>query len=144
LTEAEKNHLLEQYYYPHRSAVEQFIRDRTETVLHLSIHTFTPVWDGLERTVDLGLLFDPERSNESRFCEGYGIKLKEMLPAMNIEFNAPYKGVDDGFTTYLRTLFGDERYLGIEIEINQKFAGTGKLRAISRALSANLANLSLL
>ncbi len=126
LTDAEKNHLLENYYHPHRSAVEQLIRNSSDGILHLSIHTFTPVWDGRERIIDLGLLFDPDRTNEAKVCEDYRTKLKKSLPAMNIEFNAPYKGIDDGFTTYLRTQFDNDRYLGIEIEINQKFVGTGK------------------
>jgi predicted N-formylglutamate amidohydrolase len=144
LTDAEKNHLLENYYHPHRSAVEQLIRNSSDGILHLSIHTFTPVWDGCERTIDLGLLFDPDRSNEAKVCEDYRTKLKKSLPAMNIEFNAPYKGIDDGFTTYLRTQFDNDRYLGIEIEINQKFVGTEKLKAISKALSASLRDFNLL
>lgn len=144
LTDAEKNHLLENYYHPHRSAVEQLIRNSSDGILHLSIHTFTPVWDGHERIIDLGLLFDPDRSNEARVCEDYRTKIKKSLPALNIEFNAPYKGIDDGFTTYLRTQFDNERYLGIEIEINQKFVGTEKLKAISKALSASLRDFNLL
>jgi predicted N-formylglutamate amidohydrolase len=144
LSDAEKNHLLENYYHPHRSAVEQLIRNSSDGILHLSIHTFTPVWDGCERTIDLGLLFDPDRSNEAKVCQDYRTKLKKSLPAMNIEFNAPYKGIDDGFTTYLRTQFDNDRYLGIEIEINQKFVGTEKLKAISKALSASLRDFNLL
>ena len=144
LTDAEKNHLLENYYHPHRSAVEQLIRNSLDGILHLSIHTFTPVWDGCERTIDLGLLFDPDRSNEAKVCNDYRTKLKKSLPAMNIEFNAPYKGIDDGFTTYLRTQFDNDRYLGIEIEINQKFVGTGKLTIISKALSESLRDFNLL
>ena len=138
LTEAEKNHLLENYYHPHRSAVEQLIRNSKDPVLHLSIHTFTPVWDGLERIVDLGLLFDPERKNETKFCGDCRTQLNKSLPAMNVVFNEPYKGIDDGFTTYLRTQFDDDQYLGIEIEINQKFVGTGSLKAITGALSESL------
>jgi len=143
LTDAEKNHLLENYYHPHRSAVEQLIRNSSVGILHLSIHTFTPVWDGRERPIDLGLLFDPDRSNEAKVCEDYRTKLKKALPAMNIEFNAPYKGIDDGFTTYLRTQFNNDRYLGIEIEINQKFVGTEKLRVISKALFGSLRDFNL-
>jgi predicted N-formylglutamate amidohydrolase len=137
LTETEKAHLLQNYYQPHRSAVEQLIRNSKDAILHLSIHTFTPLWDGLERTVDLGLLFDPERKNETKFCEDYRNRLRNSLP-INIEFNEPYKGIDDGFTTYLRTQFEDAHYLGIEIEINQKFVGTETLKVITRALVLSL------
>lgn len=138
LTEEQKSHLLNEYYHPHRTAVEQFIRDSAETILHLSIHTFTPLWNDAERRVDLGLLFDPDRINETKFCESYRGRLAKSLPAMNIEFNEPYKGIDDGFTTYLRTQFGDDRYLGIEIEINQKYSGTGTLTQIAKELLESL------
>ena len=38
---------------------------------------------------------------------------------MKVRFNYPYKGTSDGLTTTLRKKFGP-RYVGIEIEINQK------------------------
>ena len=137
LNQAEKDHLLQNYYYPHRSAVEELIRNSQDTILHLSIHTFTPLWNGVSRMVDLGLLFDPDRNSETKFCEEYVNRLKGTL-AINIEFNEPYKGIDDGFTTYLRTQFEDAHYLGIEIEINQKFVGTQVLRKITDALIESL------
>ena len=34
-----------------------------------------------------------------------------------------YRGVSDGFTTYLRTRFAAARYAGIEIELNNRIAG---------------------
>ena len=43
LTEQQKNNLLLEYYHPHRTAVEQYIRGSSGTILHLSIHTFTPI-----------------------------------------------------------------------------------------------------
>jgi hypothetical protein len=39
---------------------------------------------------------------------------------MKVRFNYPYKGTSDGLTTTLRKKFGPQ-YVGIEIEINQKF-----------------------
>jgi len=35
--------------------------------------------------------------------------------------NRPYLGSSDGHTTSLRKEFGGESYLGIEIEVNQKY-----------------------
>src|SRR5690606_10753315 len=98
------------YYYPHRNSVEDVISKLTKPVLHLSIHTFTPVLDGKERSVDVGLLFDPDRTAETEFCGRFLDGLELMLPGMRIEFNEPYKGTDDGFTTYLRTKFVDRDY----------------------------------
>jgi hypothetical protein len=38
-----------------------------------------------------------------------------------VKMNQPYKGTDDGFTTYLRKKFDPEHYAGIELEVNQKY-----------------------
>jgi predicted N-formylglutamate amidohydrolase len=134
LCETDNDQILQQYYYPHRNGVEDVISKLTKPVLHLSIHTFTPVLDGKERTVDVGLLFDPDRKAETDFCAKLMDALEQMLSDLRLEFNEPYKGTDDGFTTYLRTRFPDEDYLGIEIEINQKFLGTEKWELISVGL----------
>ena len=54
---------------------------------------------------------------------------KELLhqnKALNIRYNYPYLGKADGFTTYLRKQF-PTNYMGIEIEVNQKFATENRL-----------------
>ena len=50
-----------------------------------------------------------------------------MLPDLSIRCNYPYKGNADGFTTYLRKQFSEKKYLGIELEINQKHIITSNL-----------------
>jgi hypothetical protein len=62
-------------------------------------------------------------------------QLQAGLPGLVIEFNKPYAGIDDGFTTYLRAKFKDAEYSGIEIEISQKWVGTETIRMIARALT---------
>lgn len=141
LFETDHEQILQRYYYPHRNSVEDVISKLSKPVLHLSIHTFTPMLDGKERRVDLGLLFDPDRKSELDFCGRLMDGLDQMLPDLKIEFNEPYKGIDDGFTTYLRTKFSDQDYLGIEIEINQKFLGTEKWELISVGLKEVLADI---
>ena len=135
LTSLEREEVLQRHYFDHRNTVEDVIRKSSKKVLHLSIHTFTPIWNGTTRRVDLGLLFDPARKSEAEFCELYLSKIRQSLAAFCIEFNEPYKGIDDGFTTYLRTMFSDEDYMGIEIEINQKYSGKKEWKMISRSLS---------
>ncbi|MEQ9424649.1 MAG: N-formylglutamate amidohydrolase [Cyclobacteriaceae bacterium] len=114
-----------QFYHPHRSLVEAAIREQLgdAPVIQLSIHSFTPVWEGHERPTDIGLLFDPKRKIEAKICESLAAKLGSHLPDLQVDFNEPYKGVDDGFTTYLRTVFNPGEYAGIEIELNQKISG---------------------
>ena len=131
--------ILQQYYYPHRNGVEELIAKAAKPVVHLSIHSFTPVFNGHKRVVDVGLLFDPDRNFEAAFCARLLDGLEHVLPRLVIKFNEPYKGTDDGFTTYLRTKFDDREYLGIEVEVNQKYLGTEKWEMIAMALKDVLA-----
>ena len=134
LFETDHDVILQQYYYPHRNSVEDVISKVSKPALHLSIHSFTPVLNGHNRTVDVGILFDPDRKGESDFCKQLLDGLEQAVPFLVIKFNEPYKGTDDGFTTYLRTKFSDNEYLGIEIEVNQKFLGTEKWEMIAMGL----------
>jgi predicted N-formylglutamate amidohydrolase len=129
-----KLELINEYYHSYRGAVEEEINALEKPVIHISVHTFTPVWEEKERKTDIGLLFDPSRRLESVLCGIWQRHLRALLPDRNIEMNEPYKGVDDGFTTHLRTVFADETYAGIELEINQKYNDTRELAAIQSAL----------
>jgi predicted N-formylglutamate amidohydrolase len=130
-----KQKLIKQYYVPYRKGVEQAIDITRKPATHLSIHTFTPVFNGVTRTTDIGILFDPSRNGETNFSVLLLSQLKAALPGLVIEFNKPYAGIDDGFTTYLRSKFNDEDYSGIEIEISQKYAGTENIHTIAKALT---------
>ena len=85
----------------------------------MSIHSFTPILNGIERIADIGLLFDPARKQESRFCRELQGKLREQPTPLRVRRNYPYRGTSDGLTTALRCKFPGDQYLGIEIEINQ-------------------------
>lgn len=134
LHEEEKSEILSRYYFPYRQHVEAAIEAAKKPVLHFSVHSFTPVWEGKERDVDIGLLFDPERRTENEFCLQWQKILQNKLPELTISLNKPYAGIDDGFTTYLRKKYTADQYLGIEIEVNQKFNGTLLMDQINKAL----------
>lgn len=132
LGDQEKEKLIKEIYLPYRKQVERKIALSSKPLLHLSIHSFTPVFHGEVRQVEIGLLFDPERKAETHFCDSLKGELQQHQANLNIQFNQPYLGVDDGFTTHLRSLYHDDDYLGIEIEINQKFLP--QLKTIQKAL----------
>ena len=118
-------YLINTYYNPYRQKVEDSIKKfvfEGYQVIHLSIHSFTPNYFGQEREVEIGLLFDPQRACESHFCEDWLNYLKGNSK-LDVRYNQPYQGIDDGFTTYLRTQFSNEEYLGIELEVSQKIIG---------------------
>lgn len=109
-----------------------------EQVLHLSVHSFTPVLDGIERPLDIGLLYDPARAAEKAFCAAWDREIRRRAPGLRVRMNRPYKGTADGFTTALRQRF-PRGYAGIELEVNQRFAIKGRMHAdIKAVLSASL------
>lgn len=120
-----KEDVVNRYYLPYRREVESEI-GRLSTggrrVLHISAHSFTPVLDGKVRSADIGLLYDPGRAGEASFCKCWKTALKRADPTLNVRLNYPYSGKSDGFTAYLRSIFGEKFYLGIELEVNQKYA----------------------
>jgi len=123
LDSAERERLLDRYYFPHRTAVESWIEARVrqgDEVLHLGVHSFTPRIDGRSRTADIGLLYDPSRSSERRFCDRWKRSLHEIAPKLRVRRNYPYLGKSDGFTTHLRRTIDSPHYLGIELEVNQR------------------------
>lgn len=129
LNATEKTSILNQYYFPYRNTIEKTISEniqKRERLLHLSIHSFTPVLDGDVRNTDIGLLYDPSRKSEKDFCKILKHQLSANSPEVKVRYNYPYLGIADGFTTYLRKKF-PENYAGIEIEVNQKYTENSKM-----------------
>lgn len=129
LSKKEKETLITGYYSEYRDAVEEAIKKHLEAkiiVVHISVHSFTPVLNNIERQCDIGLLYDSTREIESSFCKQFKKELVKEDKNLNVRFNYPYLGKADGFTTYLRKQF-PENYIGIELEINQKFSTKNKM-----------------
>src|SRR5690606_21042231 len=105
---AERALVLERYYRPYRGAVEAAVAGaaRRGAVLHVSVHSFTPVLDGDVRRADVGLLFDPRRAGEAACAAAWRDALRIALPRGTVvRRNYPYRGTADGFTTQLRKRF---------------------------------------
>lgn len=124
LAQEHKKKLLSDYYHDFRNKVQNQITDSINTkgpVIHISVHTFTPHLNGRERNFDIGMLYDPKRYREKLFCKEWKERLAMGSTELSVRMNRPYKGTSDGFTTYLRKQYPEENYLGIELEVNQKF-----------------------
>ena len=117
-----KQEIINKIYLPYRSKVEDEIKNSNSKspTIHFSVHSFTPRLHGETRNADMGLLYDPARKPEKEFCDKLRHILKIEFPNLVIRCNYPYKGKADGFTACLRKQFSEKKYLGIEIEINQK------------------------
>ena len=109
------------YWNEYRTVIEKFVKaNAKKEIIHLGIHSFTPELNGKVRNADIGILYDPTSPHERTYANVIKAEIKRLYPAMKVRFNYPYKGSSDGLTTTLRKKFGP-RYVGIEIEINQKF-----------------------
>ncbi len=130
LDDQAREEVLRRHYRPFRASVRAAIDDRIAAgfdVLHVSVHTFTPVRCGDRRTADIGLLFDPGRAAETEIATAWGEALTCLWPQLIVKMNYPYLGTDDGHTTLLRTVYPDPQYAGIELEVNQKWVrGSGR------------------
>jgi predicted N-formylglutamate amidohydrolase len=116
----QKTRILDQYWHPYRNSVESQIADwiaQARCVLHLSVHSFVPVLNGQARRTDVGLLYDPQRSGERRFCAAWQAAIRQAAPEFTVHRNAPYRGTSDGFVTHLRQRFSEGVYVGLELEV---------------------------
>lgn len=126
LSSSIKAEIIHHYYAPYRASIQEKIRkyiNEGNTVIHLSLHSFTPNLNGVKRTADIGLLYDPANSLEKNLCCDWKLNLKESLPQLTTKLNYPYLGKSDGLTTHLRKQF-PMKYLGIELEVKNDIIGT--------------------
>jgi len=129
LPEPERALLLRRLYAPPRLRVERAVERavaRGARVVHVAVHSFTPVLRGRRRELELGLLYDPRRPGERRFCALWQQALVARGPGLRVRRNAPYRGSSDGLARALRRRFEDRDYLGLEIELNQGLLAAGR------------------
>lgn len=122
LDPAQRQRLLARYYQPYRDQIAAAVAARVAAggrVLHLSVHSFTPVWRRHRRRADLGILYDPQRPRERAVSQAIQAGLRQRAPRWRVRRNYPYRGTADGLTRALRQRFPDPVYAGLELEFNQ-------------------------
>lgn len=161
----ERESLIEAFWRPHRNLVRDLLRQGmssagrgddvaagpSQTVVHVGVHTFTPVWKGRERATDIGFLFDPARAAEAHLVRGWRKAFVDRFGAtagtggervpMSLHLNRPYRGWTDGLTTALRQECPEAGYVGIELEVSQRHAHRAEElgERLAEALQAALA-----
>jgi predicted N-formylglutamate amidohydrolase len=123
LSGADRDRIITEYYRPHRERVRAAVCRQLEQgrqVLHLSVHSFTPVVRGRRRKTTVALLYDPSRVREASLCGRWKQLLGDAAPRLTVRRNYPFRGVADGFTTALRGELPAASYLGVELEVNQR------------------------
>jgi predicted N-formylglutamate amidohydrolase len=131
--------LLARHHRPHWDRVRASVAAQNARILHLAVHSFTPVWRGAERHFEVGILYDPKRRRERSLAHDWQRQLGVACPDLRLRRNAPYRGNADGLTTALRKEFSLGRYLGLELELNQRaISGASEQRALARVLAVAL------
>jgi predicted N-formylglutamate amidohydrolase len=118
----ELRRMLATYYRPYRAQAEELVGNAIaigRRVIHISSHSFTPRLNGVVRTADIGLLYDPARPGEADICGRWKAALRGTAPALRVRRNYPYAGKNDGLTSHFRRRYPPSAYVGIELEINQ-------------------------
>jgi predicted N-formylglutamate amidohydrolase len=123
LSRAEHARILARHYVPYRNEVEALVAKAIAAgrrVVHIASHSFTPSLDGCVRNADIGLLYDPARRGERALCAHWRESLRSAIAPLRVRRNYPYQGRNDGLTLRLRRRHAASRYIGVELEINQK------------------------
>ena len=144
LSPEERQSILRTIYDPHRMRVHAAVRAalrRNTVALHIGSHSFASSMNGELRHADVGLLYDPRRTAEQAFCTRWQAALTSVTPDVRVRRNYPYLGKADGLTTHLRRHVNTPRYLGIELEVNQRYLHPSMRRqwsVIQRAIVRSL------
>ena len=85
LSEAERRHRIESCYLPFHAAVDAMCARRRGVVV-LSMHSFTPMYEGVVRDVEIGVLFDREEAMAERVMRSLREGPYEVRP------NEPWSG----------------------------------------------------
>jgi len=140
LTPAERRRRIEAYYEPFRDALAAETARRVDPVI-VTIHSFTPVYHGVARAVEIGVLHDAD----SRLADAMldVVKLADakldVADRYVVQRNAPY-GPEDGVTHTLKLHALPAGRLNVMIEIrNDLIRSEAAQQAMAGTLSAWLA-----
>jgi predicted N-formylglutamate amidohydrolase len=124
LPAADRRAIATQHYHPHRDTVEGEVARLIASgrrVVHIASHSFTPELNGVVRQADVAWLYDPGRAGEGALATCWLNALQKRRPELRLRRNYPYQGKGDGLTALLRKRHGQLQYVGIELEVNQRF-----------------------
>ena len=116
------------HYRPYRDTVEAQVARliaEGQRVVHIASHSFTPELGGVVRQADVAWLYDPQRPGERLLASQWLAALARLRPDLKLRRNYPYQGKGDGLTSLLRKRHSPESYIGIELEVNQRFVTDG-------------------
>jgi predicted N-formylglutamate amidohydrolase len=143
LGNAERAHRSQTIYAPFRAALAASLTQAPQPRALVTVHSFTPVYMGKSRAVELGILHD----EDSRLADEM-LRLAPQFMKMDVQRNAPY-GPENGVTHTLRLHGIGNGILNVMLEIRNDLIVTGDQQRnvagrIARLLSESLTNLGVI
>ena len=128
LTAADRQARTAAYYLPFRDCVTEVLAARQAPIL-VTLHSFTPIYNGKRRDVEIGVLHD----RDSRLADAL-MESADLMP-FDVRRNAPY-GPEDGVTHTLKLHGLPQGRLNVMLEIrNDLIAETGQQDAMAGHLA---------
>ncbi|MEE9385785.1 MAG: N-formylglutamate amidohydrolase [Nannocystaceae bacterium] len=129
LTQGDRDRRISRFYLPYHDAIDRRTREAPAASL-LSIHTFTPCYEGKNRSLEAGVLFTEHEALARSFAAVLSSR------GYNTGLNAPYSGRDGLMYGIERHAIAHDR-VALEIEIRQDIAtDPRRRRPIVHALAA--------
>jgi predicted N-formylglutamate amidohydrolase len=110
LTAGGRKERADRFYFPFRDTVARVLKSKTNPVL-VTIHSFTPVYFGKARDVEIGVLHDAD----ARLADALLSDLSEVA-TMTVRRNEPY-GPSDGVTHTLKEHALPDGHLNVMLEV---------------------------
>ena len=110
------------FHDPFRAGLADLL-DRVRPYALITVHSFTPVYHGRPRAVEIGVLHD----DDSRLADAMLAQAGKHTQA-NVQRNAPY-GPQDGVTHTLRAHAMPRGLLNVMLEIRNDLIGTAAMQA---------------
>jgi len=117
----ERSRRLERCYEPYHEAFHRLVGESSAGVL-FSVHSFTPVYEGAMREMEVGVLFDED--------EGLAHELAEVIAGsgFRVALNEPYSG-KGGLMYSVQRHATAHRRRAVELELRQDLAVQPAIRA---------------
>ncbi|OUR77566.1 hypothetical protein A9Q83_10530 [Alphaproteobacteria bacterium 46_93_T64] len=118
LSEADRANRAAYIYRPFEQTVASMISERKHLKAVVTIHSFTPVYHGMPRAVDVGILHDADARLANAMCEAAS-NTQDLI----VRVNEPY-GPTDGVTHTLSEFGVKNRLFNAMIEIKNNLVST--------------------
>ena len=117
ISDSDRQMRIKMYYEPFRQAVADCMKGTNDPIM-ITIHSFTPVYHGNERAVEIGVLHD----SDTRLADAMLDTAAQHMKA-NVQRNQPY-GPEDGVTHTLKEHALADKHLNVMLEIRNDLIRT--------------------